>query len=75
MPFRESQAFVRQEKKYGTDNFGSVEGSEDKLLQFVLTNTPPNDPPAILKAIDSFCRTTWMMNLGEDKAEIIKPIL
>lgn len=52
-----------------------MEGSEAKLLEFVLANTPPNDPLAILKAIDSFCRSTWMMNLGEDKAEILKVVL
>lgn len=72
MPYKENHDFVRQAKKYGSEECKDIAGSEAKLLEFVLAHTPANDPLAILKGIDSFCRTTWMMNLGEDKGEILK---
>ena len=75
MPYKENRDFVRQHKKYGSEECKDVEDSEAKLLQFVLAHTPANDPAAILAGIDSFCSSTWMMNLGGDKGEILKLVL
>ena len=41
----------------------------------MLANTPANDPLAIIDGINSFCRSNWMMNLGDEKGEILKIFL
>lgn len=41
-------------------------------MDYVLKNTPQQNPNAIIEAINYFCKTFWMMNVGEDKGEIVK---
>ncbi len=41
----------------------------------MLSNTPKNDPKSVINHIDKFCLTNWMMNLGDEKAEIVKAAL
>lgn len=74
MPYKESSEFLRDYKKYD-DAFKSTDDVEEKLLQFVLSSTPAGQPRMILEEINRFCRDNWMMNIGEDKGEILKMAL
>ena len=74
MPYKESKEFLRDYQKYD-DAFKSADDVEEKLLQFVLSSTPAGQPQAILQEINRFCRDNWMMNIGEDKGEILKMAL
>jgi hypothetical protein len=40
----------------------------------VLKNSRKNDTIDVLNKIDEFCRSTWMMNIGPEKGEIIKRV-
>lgn len=44
-------------------------------MNSVVANTPKGDPKTIIEHIDSYCKKSWMMNLGEEKAEIVKAVL
>lgn len=66
MPYQESKEYLRDYKKYADGrSWKDIPNIEPQLLEFVLTKTPQNDPQAIIDAINSFCATNWMMNLGE----------
>ena len=45
------------------------------LLEFVQSKTPKGEPEAILSQIDEFCTKNWMMNVGEEKGNIVKDVL
>ena len=34
--------------------------------------TPKGNSGAVLDAIDNFCRKTWMMNVGDEKGQVLK---
>jgi catechol O-methyltransferase len=38
---------------------------ETSFLEYVLANTPKNDPNAIISAINKYCEQTWMPSIGE----------
>lgn len=52
-----------------------IEHKEQRLLEWVLKNAPPNQPVSCMNAIDEFCRNYWMMNVGPDKAKIVTKAL
>jgi len=46
---------------------------EQAVMQQVLSQTPPNDPHAVLRAMDTFGRTQqFLMNVGDEKAPILR---
>lgn len=48
-----------------------IQHKEERLLEWVLTRSPPNDPRKAIDAIDEFCSKHWMMNLGPEKSKIV----
>ena len=44
------------------------------LLDYVLANTKPNDPESVINGIDTFCAKNWMMNVGDQKGQILKMV-
>ena len=47
---------------------------EANLSNFLpcILSVPPKDPEAVINGIDNFCKDNWMMNLGDDKAKVVK---
>jgi catechol O-methyltransferase len=46
---------------------------ESKLLQYVLSNSEPNNPTSVLAAMDTFGYDhEWHMSVGEVKGQIVE---
>ncbi len=45
---------------------------QQPFLDYILANSPPNDPDATLSAIDKYCTQYPMMNIGDEKSLIVK---
>ena len=42
------------------------------MAEYVEKELPANNPQAIIDGIDKWCKKNWMMNLGDEKAVIVK---
>ncbi|KAK9807497.1 hypothetical protein WJX72_000971 [[Myrmecia] bisecta] len=48
------------------------DGREQRVLDHILATTPPNNPAAVVAAIDEFAyNKSWMMNVGDVKGAIV----
>ena len=42
------------------------------MLDYVLKYSKKGDPTDVIKKIDEFCSRNWMMNLGSEKALVVR---
>lgn len=48
-------------------------GTEQKLLEYVLTNAEDSNPQSVINCIDEFCwKHHWMMHIGDEKGNFLE---
>lgn len=63
---------ARQSLSHTVDRISSHPSREQAVLDYVKINAPPNDPSAVLQAMDEFAvKQRWLMNVGPKKGQIL----
>ena len=70
--FQESDKYVRPPHDPPLPNHDPSKQLEDKLVDYVLSNAKPNDAEDVVRKVDDFCASNWMMHLGPEKGNIIR---
>lgn len=68
LSFKESYIFLKKVPAHLDNYEQNRQPPEPQLLDYVLQNSQKGSPADVIRAIDEFCRRTWMMNLGDLKA-------
>ena len=70
--YSESKKYWRPPHDPPIYQWSATENREAKLLEYIQEHSEKGNPADVIKKIDAFCEKNWMMNLGSEKAEIVK---